>query len=488
MLISREFLNPFVSIERARLLSVKSVNRKILNTADLSRSVLQRLDTLKFHSVNSHSQLMHDLATQFNLGTLTVFRMGEVDVARDLCAHVISIFREMALKHPERRNFWIPFMLQPYINYGRIHTNLGLAHEAIEIYKNVFLFSKGEAELNLGLVLTGSSTSIRPIPLEDSVQNVCRNCYILESIRTLLLSRKYRALLSFLDDGYDDIVDSPAFDGFRESNQLLLSEARVRALVGLNRYSDAIREMHNLYLSLNESPTSSPAALILLPHIYRLIGREDIARRELNTVKLFLEKADPQRRYLRQCWYLLLLELIALGEHGTAQGEASLLCEASLASGDESIYIKTTAMRSGLFGSDPANTDSRDAASNVSSILREAIEATSWKAYQAIGYLMLGLMSHNGPGSASRMDVDRDILAAVRLFKMTRLKELDEVFGLACTFMGPEIDREAEASVATSSAGHRPSAPFSDLTSDLSQQLFSIDAGTITSMLDRNSK
>jgi len=183
----------------------------------------------------------------------------------------------------------------------------------------------------------------------------------------------------------------------------------------------------------------------------------------------------------------LVLELIALGEHLVAHGEASLLCESSLASGDEAIYIKTTAMRSGLFGSDPASTDSRHAASNVSSILREATEATPWKACQAIGYLILGLMSRNSPRAASRMYVDRDILAAIRLFKTTRLKELDEVFGLACTFLDPEIDREAEPSVSTSRECHRPGAALFDPSSDLSQQLFSVDAKTITSMLDRNS-
>jgi tetratricopeptide (TPR) repeat protein len=321
-----------------------------------------------------------------NLGALLQFSAGEFKRAEQICRHAIRVCQTLAEEDSFAR--WAAYMIQPYINLGRIAAATGRCDESLASFHEVFRFVRREDDLRLHGYRIPSEKLDELVREDSSFCAVGTNVYAADSIRAFLSSEDYRGLLQFTES----LAEQPLFE--QGSFPYTLMEGRARALAGLNQHKEALDTLRKFVQRMSRDTVRYGSIYTLIADIYRKAGMPRDANKMLDLSETYMRvvrtKSGFCPEFLRTT-HLIAVQQALLGERDRAALNARLALEAAQSLGDEVGQLKALSV---LINSveGPARADSGVAIEEFGSLCQMLDNLTRCTGYQyerVLGYVQL---------------------------------------------------------------------------------------------------
>ena len=377
-----------LDLERYRFLTRShSRNPLVGSLSSNGFRILEHLLRTKTSAAKIEDKRLVKLASDYNLASLILMHVGDGERAYQLCNRAIGFFNDFAT-NSQNYDYWISMTVQPFINLARLDAYFGRVDLALSAFENIYRWSLGELPLNLGVASISKKVpqSIR----DESLLNVCRNCYAVDSARAYLLVGDFLGLLELdrrLEFVFtnDSLLNVPWLRSF-------LSEIRLRAFAGLNDVQNAITEANKLYTIFKENRKLNPGALLLIPRLERSLDRCDAGKKNLITVEQYLKGFDPKMEDLGT-WYELAIENLAFGNYRRAGQVARELIARSAQRQNFPMQIKSLIVLLVVLSADPALSNYNSEVGSTVDSLMQLVRESDWACERTLGCLVLGCSS-----------------------------------------------------------------------------------------------
>lgn len=269
------------------------------------------------------------LMTQFNLGALVLYSIGEIDAARQLCLKAIQLCLCLSDGEPS----WLVAAIQPFINLGRIAGAQGRVHEAVGMFYQIFNFVRGRSPIEHKCLSIPLNMRDLILQSDRSIVAIGVNVYISDSLRILLLNRRFEEISHF-------IASLTQEDYIRDQGHVaVLLEAESRALLGSGDPLSALHRLNAMKAIVGMDP-NFVAAYTLISQAYRAAGSIAHAKRIIGTLEVVYQQmcdASPSLSPLpiRRMGYYLALECFALRDYSTAYRYCMDVLDRCLQLGDD---------------------------------------------------------------------------------------------------------------------------------------------------------
>lgn len=375
------------------------------------------------------------LVSQFNVGALICMQAGSVDHARAICLRAIQLcdteFQSTGVTH------WLSAGLQSFINLARLEAARGDVHSGIGVLKTLFESNS----LGGNVTVYGQLFRGRELLANEETARIAKqltvNTYLKDSIRLLLWSQRSEELLMFLDS----VQTMPVY---RDSHfQLVISEARIRALIQCKHYQDALTLASALKALLTSAPSPQPAVLLLIAHLYIDLDRYNLAERVISTVSGYYDSwctAGASALERRKFTYQLALCWLRCKQPARCVIEAAESWRLSQMLDDEPAAIKALTLR---LTAESALPNRPLAISGNNCCRADLLEALQGTQYLAEALLSLFIFAKcNKPSGAPPIDPSACLLEVLRSAKRLRTIDGEVLSALALAELA-EIQRDS---------------------------------------------
>lgn len=382
----RQLPSALVDLERSTLLTSRMTKGSLpTNLRQSATSTMSKVNRIRDRMPSTREHHV-ELASIYNWGSLLLFRAGMITKAEHIARHLIDLSIE--LYNDDREGIqWIECAIQPYINIARINASRGHKGTAQKILRDLYDWSRGETRLefepNGALIRQQLSEQ-----LTGDVATVIRNCYVWDTVRTLLISRDYDEVLAFVDEM------KRAFSNVRQFSEsarlgLMISETAVRALIGVGDLRQALSRAREFSKVLQFGVDLNPAVLGLIPHIDYELGRSDVGRRNLDSVFEYCRKCDAPMDHSHS-WYWLILHDLLYEDYHRAYSVAMQAANAAERNQDEAMEVKlrmAALMACTMIRSSSSAADYLECRTRLQAIIARSM----WAFERGLGSIILGL-------------------------------------------------------------------------------------------------
>lgn len=356
------------------------------------------------------------LVSQFNVGALICMQAGSVDHASAICLRAIQLcdteFESTGVTH------WLSAGLQSFINLARLEAARGDVHSGISVLRTLF----ESASVGGNATVYGQIFRGRELLANEETGKIAKqltaNTYLKDSIRLLLWSQRCEELLTFLGS----VQTMPVY---QDSHfQLVVAEARIRALIQGKHYQDALTLASALKALLASAPSPQPAVLLLIAHLYLDLDRYDLAERVISTVSGYYDAwctAGASALERRKFKYQLALCWLRCKQPARCVIEATESWRLSQILDDEPAAIRALTLRLAAESTLPDPTSAISNNHSRSADLLDVLQRTQYLAEAALSLFILA--KSNEPSRFLPIEPSACLLEVLRNAK--RLRTID---------------------------------------------------------------